>query len=188
MLVNGAIGALLGGIAGLAGTAAVSAPESAVESASSGFAQTPPNTPSGSGDNLVGLKSFVDAQNAFSELLHMAKGGGAVDATGKSPTPGNPALANIYRAMVNASKVGNIVKRINESDEAPSALTVVVARREWELGLGNLRDGVNKLYENPTNPSFSPGRCTTLRSEIEKELEETLSFIHTKSLASTRSV
>lgn len=184
MLVNGAIGALLGGLAGLAGTAAASA--SAPAPTSDPASASAPA--SASRDNLAGLQSFVDAKSAFSELLHMAKGGGAVDATGKSPTPGNPALGNIYKAMVNASKVGDIVKRINESNEAPSALTVVVARREWELGLVNLRDGVNKLYENPNNPTFSPNRCTGLRSEIEKELEETLSFIHTKALASPTTV
>lgn len=137
-------------------------------------------------DGLDGLKSFTDAESSLKELVAMAQGAATVGVSGR--VGNNPTLANIYGAARSISKIGKILDEHGPGKPSPSALTVVVARRQWEDGLTMLREGVRLLYENPENRQFSPQRATTLRTDIEKEVEEVLALLHTSTLAASKTV
>lgn len=140
----------------------------------------------GQDDGLGGLKNFTDSESSLQELVAMAQGAATAGVSGK--VGGNPTLTKIYGAARSISKIGKILEDHGPGKPPPSALTVVVARREWEDGLTLLREGISLLYEHPENAAFSPQRATALRTDIEKEVEEVLALLHTSALASTNSV
>ena len=124
------------------------------------------------------LDHFTDIGQNIRSLMDMAS-------SSRNPE----CLTSIFKARQSLIKLGKVLNDYGpNSNEAPSALTVVVCRREWQEGCSNLRAGVNLLFKNPENAKFSPTKTTQIRQDIEKEVVEVLALLHTRSLASRYSV
>ena len=126
-------------------------------------------------ENLENLSQFSAVGKNLQALF-------AISASGT----GNPGLYELTQVRVSCAKIGAILK--DSIENMPSSLSVVVARKNWEFGLQKLRDGVNKLFLSPENPSFSPQKVSKIRLDIEEEMNQAIALIHTKSLASPTTV
>lgn len=166
-------GAVLGGVVGFGASLLSNSKTTGIDSS---YLQICDNN--NDNNNERHLDHFTDIGSNINALMDMAS-------SSKNPQ----CLTNIFKARLSLIKIGKVLNEYGpDSNTAPSALTVVVSRREWEQGCTCLRTGTNMLFSDPANIKFSPTKATQIRQDIEKEVDEVLALLHTRALASTFSV
>lgn len=171
-------GAVLGGVVGFGASLLGNSKSTGIDSDSSYPSPLQIRDDNNNINNEKHLDHFTDIGPNIRSLMDMAS-------SSRNPE----CLTSVFKARQSLIKLGKVLNDYGpNSNEAPSALTVVVCRREWQEGCSNLRSGTNMLFNEPDNAKFSPAKTTQIRQDIENEVDEVLALLHTRSLASRYSV